>query len=331
MALGATKHWRERIVGTPLHDLLGVWMVVWSYAPILAGIWAFHRWPSVPVYVLAVLVGGARMNALFVTSHDTYHSTVFRSRAVNAWVGAIVSYSVAMPYFHNRQVHWDHHRHVGTSRDPDAPAWDWPEHHRWRFVREMLWLGSGWSYVDRIGRIVLGLERPTGEGVRKTKPPLAGELKKQEIPRIVAAQLLVLALFALTVGARWYLLLWVVPALSVFPAWATLREMLEHRRGALIVYRAGLVERFLLGSFNFHLHAYHHAHASAPWFTLPIMRAKAHSKVDDIVYLDSYFGELWAYLRGRSVVPSRKLDSAGATEDGAVLAEDPDHDGGEPG
>jgi fatty acid desaturase len=311
--MAKARHWRERMTGTPLHDALGVWMLVWSYAPVVAAIWAFHRWPSPGTFVLAMVTSGVRMNALFVAAHEAYHYNLFRSRKLNVWIGgALASYSVMMPFFHNRTIHWDHHRYVGTQRDPDSPAWDWPEHQRWLFAREMLMLGTGLSYVDRIARIILGIPRPEASGTRKARPMLQGDLKRQEIKRLVATQLAILGVFTVTVGPQWYVPLWLFPAISIFPAWATLREMLEHRRGAIIVYRAGPIERFLLGCFNFHLHAYHHAHASAPWFTLPMMRDKAHAKLDGIVYLDSYFAELFAYLRGRSVVPSRGVEPSEA-------------------
>jgi fatty acid desaturase len=329
MAPPARRHWRERLVGTPLHDLLGVWMLVWSLAPTVAVIAAFHRWPSVWSFLGAVVFSGVRMNALFVAAHEAYHYNLFRSRKLNVWVGgALASYSVMMPFFHNQKTHWDHHRYVGTARDPDSPAWDWPHHQRGLFVRELLLLATGLSYVDRIVRIVFGLPR-AASATRKARPMLEGEMKRREIARLIVVQLGVLALFSVTIGPQWYVPLWLFPAMSVFPAWFTVREMLEHRRGAIIVYRAGMLERFLLGCFNFHLHAYHHAHASAAWFTLPIMKEKAHAKLDGIVYLDSYFAELVAYLRGRSEVPSRMLERTEALPAGDAPLDERDGANGE--
>ncbi|MEZ4260262.1 MAG: fatty acid desaturase [Polyangiaceae bacterium] len=319
MARAKARHWRERMTGTPLHDALGVWMLVWSYAPIVAAIWVFDRWPSVGTLLLAIVITGVRMNALFVAAHEAYHYNLFRSRKLNVWVGgALASYAVMMPFFHSRTSHWDHHRYVGTDRDPDAPAWDWSAHERWRFAREMLMLATGLSYVERVARLVLGVPRVETNGARRARPMPEGDLKTQEIKRLVAAQLAVLGVFTVTIGPMWYVPLWLLPSVSIFRAWVSLREMLEHRRGAIIVYRAGLIERFLLGCFNFHLHAYHHAHASAPWFTLPALKEKAHAKLDGIVYLDSYFAELYAYMRGRSVVPSRGVEPAEAMAAGDV-------------
>lgn len=298
------RSFRERIVGTPLHDVLGVWMLVWSYAPAVGMLWVFHRWPSVLTFLGAMLMVGIRMNALFVVVHESWHFNLFRSRKANEWLGsALASYPIVMPYFHNRNAHWDHHRHVGTLRDPDAWAWDWPDAQRRGFVRELLVVATGWSYLLRIKRLVLREPAPPQPEGRPPRPVLAADEAKKEIRRFAVVHLVILVVFWKTIGWVWYFPLWLLPSLSLFPAWRSLREFLEHRRGALMVYESGFIERFLLGCFNFHLHAYHHAHASAPWFTLPVMRERAHAKTPEIVYRPSYFQELFAYLRGTSTVP----------------------------
>jgi fatty acid desaturase len=295
---------RERLVGTPAHDLLGVWMLLWSYLPAVAALYAFHRWMNLGTFFLAMLVVGVRMNALFVVVHESWHYNLFRSRRLNEWLGgALASYPIMMPYFKDRDAHWNHHRHVGTSRDPNASAWDWTDAQRGAFVKELFVVGTGLSYAARILRLVFRLPPPPPAPGRPERPTLQGKMALFEVARLAVAQAAVFAVFWMTIGWFWYFPLWLFPALSISPAWVTLREFLEHRRGALIVYRAWPVERFLLGCFNFHLHAYHHAHASAPWFVLPVMKERALRKQPDIVYLTSYFLELAAYLRGRSSVP----------------------------
>lgn len=305
---------RERVVGTPLHDLLGVFMLAWSYAPAVAALWLFSRERSVATFVLAFVVVSFRMNALFIVVHESWHFNLFRSRKANEWLGStLASYPIVMPYFQDRNTHWNHHRFVGTLKDPDAWAWDFPDDRR-VFLREIGKVASGASYLERIWRVALGRPAPPPPADRPPRPMLEGGVAKKEIVRLAAVHAAILGIFAVTVGWVWYFPLWLAPGLSLFPAVGMLREFLEHRRGALIVYRAGWTERFLLGCFNFHLHAYHHVHASAPWFTLPSMRERCERKVPGIVYLESYFLELGRYLRGTSTVPFRT-----ATPDGAPM------------
>lgn len=312
-----SAHWRERCVGTIAHDVAGLWMIGWSYVPVVAVLALFHRWPTIVTFLFALLVIGFRMNALFVVVHESWHYNLFRSRKLNEWVGAaLAGYPIVMPYFHDRTGHWDHHRYVGTVKDPDAWAWNWTDQERGVFVRDLLALATGASYGLRIVRLLARMPPPPPSVGRPAKVSLQGAAARSEVPRIVAVHAVILAIFWSTIGWYWYFPLWAFPALSLFPAIAMLREFLEHRRGALIVYRTGAVERFLLGCFNFHLHAYHHAFASAAWFTLsvPAVRERSTRRFPDIVFLRSYFLELVAYFRGSSVAGLERLSTAAPRE-----------------
>lgn len=311
-----TRHWRERMVGTVAHDLAGIWMLVWSYLPAVGAIWLFHLRPSALTLLFAMIVVGVRMNALFVVVHESWHFNLVRSRKLNEWLGgALACYPIVMPYFQDRNTHWNHHRHVGTHQDPDAWAWDWPDERPEAFWRALLHVASGLSYAQRIVRILLGRPAPPPPPGRPPRPQLEGAAVRGEVLRLAVVHLVILGIFWTTIGAVWYFPLWLFPGLAIFPAWVMLREFLEHRNGALIVYRSNPIERFLLGCFNFHLHAYHHAFASAPWFTLPVMRERAHARVPEIVYLPSYFGELLAFARGRSTVKNPRAAAAGEREE----------------
>jgi fatty acid desaturase len=115
---------------------------------------------------------------------------------------------------------------------------------------------------------------------------------------MVLVQLVIGAIFALTVGWPWFLAFWVAPLLTLRLVVDELRQFLEHRNGRLIVYHANPIERFALGAFNFHLHAVHHVFASEPWFCLGELEAKALEKRPDVVQARSYAAALFAYLRG---------------------------------
>ncbi len=308
MAAEARRSARERAVGTPLHDLLGVWMIVWSYAPAVAALWLFGRHPSVVTFLFALAMVTVRMNALFVVVHESWHYNLFRSRRVNEIIGAVfASWPCVMPYDHSRTSHWNHHRYVGTARDPDAYAWKWDDDERGAFLWQLFLTATGLAYVVRLARLALGIAPPPGRPGLAPRPAVSRATAIREIPRLAAVHLVILAIFWKTIGVYWYFPLWFFPALSLFPALTGLREFLEHRRGALIVYRAWPHERFVFGCFNFHLHAFHHAYAAAPWFTLPSVGERALRKAPNIVSLGSYLGELFAYFAGRSRVPARAL------------------------
>lgn len=304
------KSWRERAVGTWVHDLLGAWMFVWCYAPIVGVLVAFHRYPNVGTFILALGVIAFRMNALFVVAHESWHFNVFRSRRLNEWAGAgLASYVIVKPYFKDRAGHWNHHRFVGTSRDPDAVSWDYKDAERRRLARDWILMATGASNLARVLRVLLRRPAPSAGGGGPT-------IGRAEIVRLAVVQLVIAVLFWRTVGIVWYVPLWLFPSLALAPAVTFLREFLEHRRGAIIIYpRANPLERFLFGCFNFHLHGYHHAFASAPWFVLPVVGERARRKVPSMVAIDSYLGELVAYAAGRSPAFSAPASDVGVERD----------------
>jgi fatty acid desaturase len=288
-------------------------MLVWSYAPAVAALWVFHRWANPGTFVLALVVVSMRMNALFVVAHESWHYNLFRSRKLNEIAGAIfAAWPTVMPYVHNRTSHWNHHRHVGTERDPDSYAWAWKDDERGLLARELFFTATGLGYAVRIARLVFGLQKPPPAPGRPPRPGMERAAALREIPRLLLVHLVIFSIFWKTMGPLWYFPLWLFPALGPYPAITGLREFLEHRRGALIVYRAGPIGRFVFGCFNFHLHAYHHACAAAPWFTLPEYRERALRKVPSIVTMDGYFGELFSFMVGRSCAP--ELEHARAPE-----------------
>jgi fatty acid desaturase len=305
------KSWRERAVGTWKHDLLGVWMFAWCYAPISAALLVFHRYANPGTFLFALVVIAFRMNALFVVAHESWHFNVFRSRRLNEWAGAgLASYVIVKPYFKDRAGHWSHHRYVGTTRDPDAVSWDYADADRRKFARDWLLMATGASNIVRVLRVLLGRPAPGAGG------PGAPGITRGEIVRLGLVQLVIVGLFWKTVGIFWYAPLWLFPSLALAPAVTFLREFLEHRRGAITIYpRANAAERFLFGCFNFHLHGYHHAFASAPWFVLPLVGDRARRKVPDMVTIDSYFGELFAYAAGRSPAFARPTRAAGGVRE----------------
>src|SRR5579871_6097300 len=71
-------------------------------------------------YLLAIVVIGARQNALATLAHEGWHSLLFPSRRLNHTVAAwLFAYPIGILYFHDRERHLRHHREVGHDYDPD--------------------------------------------------------------------------------------------------------------------------------------------------------------------------------------------------------------------
>ncbi|CAN5924112.1 hypothetical protein BH11MYX4_BH11MYX4_25530 [soil metagenome] len=304
----------HRLKGTWLHDALGVWTIVWSYGPIVLALWLFARWPSPWTFAAAFLMAVVRQNALFVVAHECFHGTLFRSRKVNAAVGAWVAAApIVLPYAQSRRIHLDHHRRVGQDDDPSRYAWDFPTTERGR------WLRYFGGVLTTVPFLVRALKMAMGKGPGPVTDDRAGleegSGSKVDLLRVVVVHLVLLGLFTLTLGPIWYFVLWLLPAIGAHLVLDDLRQFLEHREGKLVIYRAGAIERFVYGPFNFHLHAFHHAIASEPWFCVPASEERARVKAPHIVTLGSYTVEIVRYLRGRGLERPASVSAASAAGD----------------
>ena len=288
------------------HDILGAWMLLWTYGPIAAALWLFGSYPTALTFVLALVVVTARQHALFVVMHESWHYNVFRARKANELCGAFLcAYPLFAAYYVDRDNHWNHHRYVGTRSDPDGVLWNWDGSQRIMFFRALLTMASGMAFAARICRILrrrpdIPLPNPNVE-VSELHP--VANATKADWLGVATVQAIIFGIFATTLGWVWYFVLWVFPAVALYPTLGTLRGFLEHRNGRLLVYHAGRTERFVFGAFNFHLHAYHHAIPSAPWFLLPNLGERALQRSPHIIFQGSYVCELVAYFLGRSAVP----------------------------
>src|SRR5450432_2077054 len=77
-----------------------------------------------------------------------------------------------------------------------------------------------------------------------------------------------------------------------------MRNFLEHRNGEVRIFRSNVLERVVLGPYNFHLHGLHHEEASEPWFSLPDIEARVLAHNPEIKVHGTYAAELVVYLRG---------------------------------
>ncbi len=75
---------------------------------------------SIPVYIVAGLVIGSRIQCLAVLMHDACHGMLFTNRRINDLVGDLfVAYPLGFSIHLYRANHLHHHRYTNTMRDRD--------------------------------------------------------------------------------------------------------------------------------------------------------------------------------------------------------------------
>jgi fatty acid desaturase len=255
-----------------LWDLLMVWGVI---AMVMAVALAADR---LYVYVLAIIVIGARQNALATLAHEGWHSLLFASRRMNHNAGAwLYAYPIGILYYHDRDRHLRHHREVGHDDDPD---WiNYTNRNREDTARVLWYLASlllGRLLFSTLLSFVFQGRPRIGVGgtdaAREDRPGVAGELCRVLLCQIVLFGVLMLA------SHRWwtYPVLWVLPLATFAGFFANLRALIEHvtkrddvsPEERLRDIEAGPLARFFVAPSHFNYHALHHAHPSIPHYNL---------------------------------------------------------------
>lgn len=120
-------------------DLRG-WAAVLTTWGLVAGAFALvAAWPNALTVVLALFVIGGRQLALGILMHDAIHGSLFRTPALNRFVGRwLCAYPIFQDSGEFRRYHLQHHNHTGTDADPDLPlARSFPVSRR-SFARKIL-------------------------------------------------------------------------------------------------------------------------------------------------------------------------------------------------
>jgi len=247
-------------------DLLLVWGVI------AAAIAAAQVIDRAYAYALAIIVIGARQNALATLAHEGWHSLLFSSRRLNHAIAAwFYAYPIGILYEHDRERHLRHHREVGHDYDPD-----WINY----TSRDRETSGRVLSYLASLlcGRLLFST---VVSFARRGQPRIGVESQKGvvgELLRVVLCQALLFSVMTRATHHWWsYPLLWMLPLATFAGFFANFRALIEHvavrddaaPEDRLRDIHAGPFERFFIAPSHFNYHALHHAHPSLPHYNLP--------------------------------------------------------------
>ena len=307
-----------------------------------------HGWSlgwMVPVYVVSAFIIGAWVqNRLSVLVHESSHYLLFKNRVLNDVMANLL---VTFPFFgaisNYRIGHWGHHRHVNDpEKDPDLhrlvkhhprnfpiPKWKF----LWEYVAYQLCIHKAISYIKGRAEYVAF--------TMKSEP-----IKNHDVlgKRTILGMRIVYysVLFSTLIYFGWwqhYLLFWIVPFLTFYPAVLFLREIAHHGNypdnGDFTnsrVYKGRWLEREIFFPFGEHNHVLHHMFPTIPHHKMHQAHAvmmryppyrenvvicngffvKADSRSDLPTVLDVLSLPSDAF-RQKSVVPSPHLDIRRAT------------------
>lgn len=196
--------------------------VLCDWLVVFASIALCLLWPRWFTFVFGILLIGTRQHALGVLMHEGVHYRITSSRRLNDFLSDwLVGYPILCPTAGYRSFHLEHHRLLDTPNDPERITMD-------EFPSE-------WSFPMRCLQFVWLLVRDMSGLWPKPLIVLAQliwNIPRKDVlhhARNIAALHSVLLISAIVAGQLWtYLLLWLLPLVTVFPACFRIRTVAEH-------------------------------------------------------------------------------------------------------
>jgi fatty acid desaturase len=243
---------------------------------------ALYYWPNPLVILVAVVIVGTRQHALFVIAHDAAHYLLFERRALNDTVGRACATVQGLSMCTYRVIHRLHHNNLYGELDPDTALHGGYPRGRAYLLRKLAKDLAGFTawktYAYFLGGAP-GLNTATNVALRPlddTSSKLREEARRDRNV-VIAFHLALLLAFTWAGLLLQYLVLWVLPLLTVVQAILRLRAIAEH--GATTDFSSPLTAArtntapawlaWLIFPHHVNYHIEHHLYASVPHYNLP--------------------------------------------------------------
>jgi fatty acid desaturase len=234
-----------------------------------------------------VLIIGTRQHALFVIAHDAAHYLLYERRWLNDLVGRLCAMLQGLSMRTYRVIHRLHHNNLYGALDPDTALHGGYPRGRMYLVRKLLKDLSGLTAWKTYAYFLGGapaLNTATHVALRPlddTSAKLRAEARSDR-NMVIGFHLALLAVFAASGYLLQYLVLWVLPLVTVVQAILRLRAIAEH--GATTDFSSPLTAartnlgpawlRWLIFPHNVNYHVEHHLYASVPQYNLARLHAE---------------------------------------------------------
>ena len=282
VVLALTRRSPWRATTAVLHDVLVI------AAAVGAGL---YFWPDPLVLLLCVVVIGTRQHALFVIAHDAAHYLLYERRWLNDAVGRACATVQGLSMCTYRVIHRLHHNNLYGELDPDTALHGGYPRGRAYLVKKLLKDLSGLTAWKTYAYFLGGapaLNTATNVALRPlddTSPKLREDARRDRNV-VVAFHAVLLLGFAMTGYLLQYLILWVLPLVTVVQALLRLRAIAEH--GAPTDLSSPLTAartntgpawlRWTLFPHHVNHHIEHHLYASVPHYNLPLLHREMASR-----------------------------------------------------
>jgi fatty acid desaturase len=248
---------------------------------------ALYFWPNPLVILLSVLAIGTRQHALFVIAHDAAHYLLYDHRLLNDVVGRACAMLQGLSMCTYRVIHRMHHNNLYGDLDPDTALHGGYPRGRGYLIRKLLKDLSGLTAWKTYAYFLGGapaLNTKTNVALRPlddTSSKLKEEARTDR-NMVIAFHLLMLGVFAWSGYLLHYVVLWILPLVTVVQAILRLRAIAEH--GATTDFSSPLTAartnvapawlEWLIFPHHVNYHIEHHLYASVPHYNLQALHTE---------------------------------------------------------
>ena len=266
------------------------------YVQTIGIIWIALRLSNPITYVIAFLLMGRAHAQLLALMHESVHRLLFRNRKLNDFAGRwLLGYMSFVNTDGYRYVHMAHHREEFGPNEPDIAL----------YANYPITRASFWRKMRRDGLGSTGFRMLRGQfmSIFKTDPQQLNTQRK-----IFALHAVLLVLSVIFINPWVYVMLWLVPYITVWRVMNRLRSIAEHgglradsdRRVTTHSVKQHLFSSFFFVPFNLGWHIAHHTDSGIPFRSLPKYhrQLRASGFVTDAYEYSSYLA-IWRALRSR--------------------------------
>ena len=289
-----TSQWRTELRHIP--NFRNAISVTSIYVQTFFIIWVALELHNPITYVIAFLLMGRAHAQLLALMHESVHRLLFRNRKLNDFAGRwLLGYMSFVNTDGYRYVHMAHHREEFGPNEPDIPL----------YANYPITRASFWRKMRRDGLGSTGFRMLRGQfmSIFKTDPRQLNTQRK-----IFSLHAVLLILSVIFVNPWVYVMLWLVPYITVWRVMNRLRSIAEHgglradddHRVTTHSVKQHLFSSFYFVPFNLGWHIAHHTDSGIPFRSLPKYhrQLQASGFVTDAYQYSSYLA-IWRALRSR--------------------------------
>jgi fatty acid desaturase len=248
--------------------------------------------------------------------HGSDHGWLFKNTNVNSFWGNLAATFIGFTRAGHQTSHQLHHLYLNTELDSDR-IWGAPDENINIFLRGILFDFCGISALKRL------MQYSQTDKKKYTNKPwenygMNGLLKSVKVLYpVIFTQIAIISYYSSLIGFKYYLILYVLPLCTFYPAFIRLRSLVEHSYEKSTIdhvnnekkpiwwhartVKASIIERFIFAPLEIPYHFEHHIFPGVPYYNLhKLNRLLAEYKLN-IPTAPSYFGFLQQKIKLENV------------------------------